>query len=241
MENIFREQDESERKVLEVQLESEHLYRNAFDVDAVEELYRNLVMQTYAVGKLLEERIRHLPSHLLDFMDGHAQLDPVYPPCVITKHDVNGIPSYQLSYEGMLPLYFEKDPKIIRDKEKLKAWTKYNQTVRNYYIQATVAASKLRREAIPRFPKAFVYHLHFFTDLRVRDLDNRNRSVLFNALRAVQLIADDNWKNISSMEDGLENAKGRNHVEVFVCDNENRVEMVKYVDHLCHSGQLFRV
>lgn len=219
---------DDERRGAEALLESEHLYRNVFDVDALEAHYRELVLTTYRIGKLLEERIRHLPSYTLAYLDREVNWDAVYPPCIITKHDVNGIPAYQLSYEGMLPLYFEKDPKIIRDKDKLKAWTKYHQAVRDQYHRVTVDAARLFREHT-RIPHAFMYHLHFFGNLIIRDLDNRNRSVLINALRAAGFLCGDDWKNLSTLEEGVADREGKFHVEVFLISQEYRLELVKYV------------
>ena len=85
----------------------------------------------------------------------------------------------------MLPLY-------LRDKH-------YGNQIKDYYTQATIQAIMeavaASQTETPVLSSAFIYICHFFEDLLIRDLDNRNRSAIINAIRYAGLIKDDSSYN----------------------------------------------
>lgn len=183
-------------------------FRQFLNIETLEGMYRQLITLSLTVGKELSERRHLLPER------ESLNVDPVpYPACQFTQHQLNEAVIYQFSYEGMLPLY---------SKEK-----QYMSNVKEYYISSTLEA--LRDEQLVQFKRAFIYICHFYGDLRVRDLDNRNRSHLLNAIRFSGIIQDDSWKKIDVMESGFFDSSSGNHVKVFVVDMEYQLELIKYV------------
>jgi hypothetical protein len=163
------------------------------------------------------EAIKHLEmariqlyKHLVQEMYSQGQPDIHFsdrlPKCLVKRHEINGYPVYQLSYAGILPMY-DDDPG-------------YHREIRDYYIRATLRGYDWRTNT-ESFEKAAIMAVHYFSDLSIRDLDNRNRSVLINAIRYTGLIGDDNWKNITYLEKGEMDYKGRCHVQMYVLDSEN--------------------
>jgi hypothetical protein len=151
-------------------------------------------------------------------------VDPaVYPPCRFKQHGIGGETVYQLSYEGMLPLY---------DKDK-----KYTTQVRDYYTISTLEA--VQNEVVNLLEQGFIYVCHFFKDLVVRDLDNRNRSLLINAIRYAGFITDDSWEHLEIMESGFLDIAKSNHIEVFIGSQKNGLEIVKYVNEKYRNGHDF--
>lgn len=214
--------------------------QEARDEELLEEIYRESVLHTYQIGKLMESKRRDSPAFEQAFEAKEVSLYSPYPQCQITEHLVEGQLVYQLSYGGMLPQYFDKTPSIMKSKDKLVEWTKYQNAVRDYYVQSTVDAVRLK-EPLPTFKRAFLYHCHFFSNMALRDLDNRNRSVLINAARYARLIDSDDWIHLSTMESGFLDVERRNHIQVFISAHENRMSVVKYVDDLYQNGHVFGV
>lgn len=214
--------------------------QDANDQELLESLYRESVLHTYRIGRLMESKRRDSPVFEQAFEAKEVSMYSPYPQCQITEHLVEGQLVYQLSYEGMLPQYFDKTANIMKNKAKLAEWTKYHHAIRDYYIQATADAVRLK-EPLPTFKRAFLYHCHFFSNMALRDLDNRNRSVLINAARYARLIDSDDWMHLSTMESGFLDVERKNHVQVFISTYENRMNLVKYVDDLYQNGQVFGV
>lgn len=174
---------------------------------ALEDMYRQSVLLSIQLAKEIAERIPFLPDA--------SSLDPkAYPPCSFQSFDVGGTPVYCFRYSGMLPLYIE-------DK-------KYQTELREYYQQATVEAipSTVR---IQTFDKAVMYMCHYFSNLRIRDLDNRNRRHLINAMRRAGIIQDDCWEKLSTMESGFQDSDKNNYIEVYVTDHSHQLHLINYV------------
>src|SRR5690606_9267672 len=83
------------------------------------------------------------------------------------------------------------------------------------------------------------YICHFFEDLLIRDLDNRNRSAIINAIRYVGLIKDDSWKEIEVMESGFLDVNRKNHVQVFVTPSQNALKMIENIREKYRAGHDF--
>ncbi|MFJ2043935.1 hypothetical protein ACIOBL_10040 [Paenibacillus taichungensis] len=186
----------------------DEMYRQYLRIETIEELYQQAVMMSLTLGWELSQR-----RHLLPDREGN-NVDPViYPPCDFKELDIDGSSVYQLSYQGMLPLYMKENS--------------CKKQVRDYYIQATMEAA-IEHE-IPIIDSAFIYICHFFQNQIIRDLDNRNRSILINAVRYAGFIKDDSWKHIEIMESGFMDVERNNHVQVFITDSKNALKMIETI------------
>ncbi|GAB3051304.1 hypothetical protein [Virgibacillus ainsalahensis] len=130
-----------------------------------------------------------------------------------TPHYVNGYPVFQFSYDGMLPLYKEND----RD---------YASFVRNYYHRITFESYNYAGIEM-QFNQAVLVIQHYFQDNIIRDLDNRNRKYIIDAIRYTRLVKDDNWKELSILEEGLPDKQ--NHIQVYLLAEENRLNFLSYL------------
>lgn len=183
--------------------------RELQEMEALEQMYQQAIILSKQLGKAISEKRPFLPDSLSP--------DPVaYPPCFMKKFELDGSLVYQFNYEGMLPLYFS-------DKA-------YENSIRDYYVQATVEALADHRSE--PFKNAIVYLCHYFSDLRIRDLDNRNRRHLINALRAARIIEDDSWKKMSFMESGYLDHQKKNRLELYVTSKEKMIDLLHHVDEI---------
>lgn len=229
---------------------------DAFDMDRLYEAYRQSVLVSYAIADQIaqRERVRIRNAKLDDwgnytqetaFEDKFTPETP-YPRCYLTEHTVKGQTVYQLSYDGMLPLYFETDPRAktsLRsfDRERLLELSRYHSAVRDHYLRATLDTVTLWPKRIKPFSRAFLYICHFFGNQVIRDLDNRNRGLLINAARLGGLISGDEWERLEVMESGFLDIDQKNHVSVFISDQEIGLSVVDYVKRLYRNGHRFRV
>ncbi|GLY12709.1 hypothetical protein [Pseudobacillus badius] len=131
--------------------------------------------------------------------------DPIY---------INGYPVFQFCYRGEIPLYDKEDPK-------------YTATVRDYYLQATYNSYDFSNMPV-RFEKAVMIIQHFFTNRSRRDLDNRNRKYLIDAIRHTGLIKDDDFNVLSILEEGF-CTEEEPCVKVFLLEKRN------FQDFLLHK------
>jgi hypothetical protein len=136
--------------------------------------------------------------------------------CRVTVNPMPGNRNYvHLIYDGMLPLYMEDH--------------KYKREMRRFYNFATGKALEGIAEK-PNFKKAFIYIVHIFPNFIRRDYDNRGRKFIIDALRYSGVIEDDNWMNIHLAESGFSILRELSRVEVFICDIEDKLLMIEYVD-----------
>lgn len=117
---------------------------------------------------------------------------------------------FRILYEGALPPYFESTQK--------NAHSAYRKLLRKRYETGTTSSLRTRGE-IAKLKQVVVFIKHHFSDLSIRDLDNRNRKLLIDALRNNQVISDDNWQQCAIYEEGVLSEKS--YVEVFVMEQEN--------------------
>ena len=165
-------------------------------------LYKHLVQDLYAQG--------HPDVHFSDRL----------PKCLVRRREINGYLVFQLSYDGIMPMY-DDDPK-------------YQQEIRDYYIRATLRGYDWPANR-QTFRNAAIMVVHYFNDLSIRDLDNRNRSVMLNAIRYTGLIGDDNWKNVTYLEKGELDEEGRCHVQVYVMDAGNLSDFLLVHSRMHHE------
>ena len=199
-------------------------------LERIRAAYRHAVLMQLELGKAIAEELKMLDIDL--------PIDTPYPPCCVTRHDLGGEAAYQFSYDGMLPLYFDRGG-FTRE----RVMKEYQDGVRDYYIRATYEGFRALagHETIEPFGRAFVYVAHFFKDLGIRDLDNRNRSTLINALRNINIIRGDEWTKMSYMEKGFLDIDKRNHVSMFVTEEKNALKLIQYVEEKYKKGHRYRV
>lgn len=202
----------------EVKTMVDNLFREQLKIEDMEQIYRQTVLLSMNVAKELSARRHLLPSR------EDINVDPaVYPPCRFKRHVINDEVIFQLSFDGMLPLY-DKD-------------NKFTAQIKDYYTLSTLEA--IRNESISCFDHGFIYACHFFENLVVRDLDNRNRRLLINAIRYAGFIKDDSWEHVEIMESGFLDIAKSNHIEVFIGSQQNGLKMVKYVNEKYRKGHDF--
>lgn len=127
---------------------------------------------------------------------------------------INGYPVFQFRYEGAMPLYDKENRELI-------------QLVRDYYFQATLEMYELPEMNI-QFEKAVLIIQHIFPDKIIRDLDNRNRKFVIDAIRLTGLINDDNFMNLSIFEEGYVKENAIPYVNVFLLNKENFQDFLTY-------------
>src|SRR5699024_10258595 len=105
----------------------------------------------------------------------------VYPPANIEKFVFNDSTVFQFSYHGALPTH--------RGMSK-----QYNDLIRSYYHNATASSfSKLELGSVDRIKdtnKIAVIFAHFYKNLRARDLDNRNKKYVLDAIKDTRIFND---------------------------------------------------
>lgn len=127
---------------------------------------------------------------------------------------INGYPVFQFRYEGAMPLYDKENRELI-------------QLVRDYYFQATLEMYELPEINI-QFKKAVLIIQHIFPDKIIRDLDNRNRKFVIDAIRLTGLINDDHFMNLSIFEEGYVKENAIPYVNVFLLNKENFQDFLTY-------------
>lgn len=149
------------------------------------------------VSLLMDKVDKEMYSSKIIFKDTHQ----FYQPLVI-----DGYPVFQFRYEGAMPLYKETD-------------RKYLALVREYYYQVTLSMYDFT-EVNFQFKKAVLIIQHIFKNGIIRDLDNRNRKYLIDAIRHTGLIDDDNFKNLSILEEGFINKECAPYVNVYLLEEQ---------------------
>lgn len=131
---------------------------------------------------------------------------------------VNGYPVFQFRYDGAMPLYDETDKKYIA-------------LVRNYYYQVTLTMYEYPKIDV-HFGKAVLIIQHVFPNAIIRDLDNRNRKYLIDAIRHTGLIDDDNFMHLSIVEEGFIKKECSPYVNAFLLGEKH------FLDFLSHKNEL---
>lgn len=127
---------------------------------------------------------------------------------------VNGYPVFQFRYEGAMPLYDEKNKKLLA-------------LVRDYYYQATLDMYEYSSLDIC-FDKAALIIQHVFPQHRVRDADNRNRKYLIDAIRFTELIYDDSMDKLLILEEGYIKKGTLPYVNALLLDSRNLHDFLPY-------------
>ncbi|MFC5591690.1 hypothetical protein ACFPRA_22650 [Sporosarcina soli] len=135
----------------------------------------------------------------------------VFPMAKVKPMIVDGYPVFQFSYEGALPLYKEAD----RD---------YLGMIRHYYFRATLDAYDFSNVDI-QFDRSVIIIAQHYENKIIRDLDNRNRKLIQDAIRHTGLIGDDSWWRVWNVDIGFLDPRG-NHVQVYVVSQEHFAEFI---------------
>ncbi|QUW20902.1 hypothetical protein JSQ81_13885 [Sporosarcina sp. Marseille-Q4063] len=181
--------------------------------------------------KSLEEMKVYLMSQInkLGGNDAAIKRTSVYPMAKVKPMIINGYPVFQFSYEGVLPAYKEDD----RD---------YLALIRHYYYRATFDAYDFSKIDI-KFGKSVIITAHYFNNMQIRDLDNRNRKLIQDAIRQTGLIGDDSWSRVWNVDVGYLDPKG-NHVQVYVVSQDNFSNFMSYLQdehwNLINAVEKFR-
>lgn len=127
----------------------------------------------------------------------HNLLDELYPQPYISKTFENKNP---IQLEDMEVICFYYDDVIPSYKAKSK--DKDMVTSRYFTLATTRQLAELKGFTLT--DNNILYIEHRFKDKRSRDLDNRNRKLLIDALKYNNIINDDNMSNLSIFEHGKE-------------------------------------
>lgn len=174
-------------------------------------------------GKIINETLKNLELLRVTLMRDEVYLhgDPSYEPDNVVPnkrlqpHFINNYPVFQFCFRGSLPLYD-------------KGNREYRAIIREYYFKAAMNAYEFN--SIPfRFNKATIIIQHFFKDKIIRDLDNRNRKFVIDAIRVTGLIKDDNYKVLRIVEEGFRTTE-EPYVNVFLLASENFQDFLTYKD-----------
>ena len=166
--------------------------------------------------KSLEEMKVYLMSQInkLGGNDDAIKRTSVYPMAQVKPMVINGYPVCQFSYEGALPAYKEND----RD---------YLALIRHYYNRATFDSYDFTKIDF-KFSQSVIITAHYFNNMQIRDLDNRNRKLIQDAIRQTGLIGDDSWSRVWNVDVGFLDPKG-NHVQVYVVSQDNFSNFMSYL------------
>lgn len=139
----------------------------------------------------------------------------VYPMAKVEPLMINGYPVFQFGYEGLLPLYKEND-------------FEYLSMIRHYYYRATFDAYDFSKINTPVFKRAVIIFVHYFNTEMERDLDNRNKKYIQDAIRQTGIIGRDDWKHVWNMDIAFLDEE-RNHVQIYVTPTEKLIDFLSYL------------
>src|SRR5699024_9050473 len=149
----------------------------------------------------------------------------VYPMANIERFNFKDLPIYQFSYHGSL------QPYEVMTRQYIKM-------IRHYYQSATYSSiSHLKLDKTQKNNendvngKTVILFAHFFNDLSTRDLDNRNKKHVLDAIKITGIIEDDNWQDVILLDVGYLD-RVHNHLQVFVFPEEI---LGSFLDDLNHN------
>jgi len=112
----------------------------------------------------------------------------VYPSAKVKPLNVNGYKVFRFSYDGMLPHFIED--------------AEYNSIMANFYFHSTISGFNFD-DYEDYFNEVFIIFCQYFSDSVIRDLENRNKKYIQDAIRHSRIIVDDNWKYVSNTNIGF--------------------------------------
>lgn len=151
----------------------------------------------------------------LGLNDETVRRTTVYPVGKVKPMYIEGYPVFHFGYEGALPYYDKEDHE-------------YNSMVKQYYYSATFDGYDYSKLTLPVMEKATIVFVHYFNDMKIRDLDNRSRKYVQDAIRLTGIIKDDNWQNVWNLDIGFYD-KNKSHVQVYVVPTDNFPHFIGYL------------
>ncbi|MEN1969680.1 hypothetical protein WMZ97_16580 [Lentibacillus sp. N15] len=146
----------------------------------------------------------------------------VYPMAKVKPLIIKDYPVFQFGYEGMLPTYKENDQE-------------YLSILRHYYYRATFDSYDYSQMKLPVMNEAVIVYVHYFRNKIIRDLDNRNKKFIQDAIRQTRIIGDDHWRNVWNMDIGFLDEE-KYHLQVYVVPRNNFIDFIDFL--LCHHENL---
>lgn len=147
----------------------------------------------------------------------------VYPMAKVQPLIIEGYPVFQFGYEGLLPTHKEDD-------------YEYLSLIRNYYFCATFDSYDFKKLKLPAMKEVVIIFVQYFKNKKIRDLDNRNKKYIQDAIRQTNLFGDDHWQNVWNIDIGFLD-KERDHVQVYVVERKN---VVSFMDYLLKHHEEFK-
>jgi len=99
--------------------------------------------------------------------------------------------------------------------------------IKDYFFRATVDAYDFE-QITHKFNEAVIIYVQYFRDEVIRDLDNRNRKHIQDAIRNTNIIDDDNWQKVWNIDVGFHDEKD-NHVQVYVVSRKDYIDFLSYL------------
>ncbi|CAN7769088.1 hypothetical protein LJR153_007391 [Paenibacillus sp. LjRoot153] len=200
---------------------------NERKLERLEEIMQGELREALAAIGIAQRKVYSYISSQLP-LDANDDGRDLLPYCQIIEHHEPEM--LQFRFEGFLPPYFEVNelPKEIL-RERYRGWNK------EYYILVTRQAVKRLKIKQTFHEKAFLLIVHCFPNNLERDLDNRNRKYLIDALKLSGILLNDSWQDVSIMEIGCLDQEAGAHVEVFVSKDKNKIEVIREAERMFYS------
>jgi hypothetical protein len=111
--------------------------------------------------------------------------------------------------------------------------TSYYARLKKTYQQPIIKSLRdLAAEFTLKEEKCFVLITQYMPNYIVRDLDNRFHSLIFNAMRAANIITNDDWKNLSYMENGHISNNGSGFTNILIGNEKHIIDMLNYNEQI---------
>lgn len=129
-----------------------------------------------------------------------------YPLAKVSHEVIEDIAYFQFSYDGMLPHFNERD-------------NEYLSMIRNYYLRATLDSYDFKKVDYT-FEEAVIVIAQHFKNNIIRDLENRNKKYIQDAIKATGLLRDDHWSAVWNVDVGFSDTES-DHVQVYLVSKED--------------------
>ncbi|RKJ36966.1 hypothetical protein D7X33_37925 [Butyricicoccus sp. 1XD8-22] len=104
----------------------------------------------------------------------------------------------------------------------------YLSMIRRYYFRATLDSYDYSKLKLPAMSEVAIIFVQYFIDNKIRDLDNRNKKYIQDAIRHTRLYGDDSWHNVWNLDMGFLDEE-KDHIQVYVVE---RINLSSFVDFL---------
>ena len=222
--------DNAEKNTMVASIKNELIHQNnVYTHDELEQKLNNLLWaiesSDYQKAMFLEEymQLRDLWKKEFDY-NKYPDVLKIFPSMVHSKiKKVDNSKFIELRLDFILP-YYSKD---------VTNRTMYYARLKKSYQQPIIEKLKnISFEIDFKEEKCFILISQFMPNYIIRDLDNRCHSIVFNALRSANIIKDDDWQNLSYMENGYLSPTNKGFTNILVGSERNLFKMINYNDSL---------